>query len=105
MDTCTRGLKRGSSNSAETIPTNQPTNQEAVLMCTHNQCFEQKKKNITLFYLKITIFTAVKYRSILHGRVIVMVFVCVCVCERERERDANPSIAIVKNYLSRNHMF
>ena len=24
MDTCTRGLKRGASNSAETIPTNQP---------------------------------------------------------------------------------
>ena len=26
MDTCTCGLKRGASNSAETIPTNQPTN-------------------------------------------------------------------------------
>ena len=25
METCTRGLKRGASNSAETIPTNQPT--------------------------------------------------------------------------------
>ena len=25
VDTCTRGLKRGASNSAETIPTNQPT--------------------------------------------------------------------------------
>ena len=30
------------------------------------------KKNITTFHLKITIFTAVKNRSILHRRVIVM---------------------------------
>ena len=47
---------------------------EAVLTCTHNICFQQKyekskkKKN----QLKIVIFTAVKNRCILHGRVFVM---------------------------------
>ena len=46
---------------------------EAVLTCTHNLCFEQKyeystKKNQP----KIIIFTAVKYRFMLHGRVFVM---------------------------------
>ena len=41
-------------------------------MCTHNLCFEQKKKNILIFYMKINIFTAVKYCCILHGRVCVM---------------------------------
>ena len=41
-------------------------------MCTHNQCFEQKKGKKIIFHLKITIFTAVKYRSILHGHVRVM---------------------------------
>ena len=46
---------------------------EAVLTCTHNQCFEQKyKKNIIKTHLKIIIFTAVKYCCILHGRVCVM---------------------------------
>ena len=29
-----------------------------VLTCTHNQCFEQKKRKILYFHLKITIFTA-----------------------------------------------
>ena len=46
---------------------------EAVLTCTLNLCFEQKilrknKKN----KLKIVIFSAVKNRCILHGRVFVM---------------------------------
>ena len=41
-------------------------------MSTHNQCFRAKKKNIIFFYLKIDIFTAVKYCYILHGRVCVM---------------------------------
>ena len=70
---------------------------EAVLTCIHDLCFEQKLEkyhnvssenyhfysreispyitwacNITLFLLKITIFTAVKYRLILHGHVIVI---------------------------------
>ena len=35
------------------------------LLCIHNWCFEQKK-NIRIFHLKIGIFRAVKYRSILH---------------------------------------
>ena len=46
---------------------------EAVLTCTHNLCFEQKKrKNITNFHLKIMSFTAVKISSILYRRVFVM---------------------------------
>ena len=45
-------------------------------MCTNNLSFEQNKKNIKIFHLKITIFTLVKYRSILHGRV----FVTLCFC-------------------------
>ena len=43
-------------------------------MCTHNLCFEQNKKNIKIFQLKIAIFTAVKNCTILHGRVCVMNF-------------------------------
>ena len=46
---------------------------EAGLTCTHNLCFEQNKKNSTIFHLKIYIFTAVKYCCKLHGRVCVMV--------------------------------
>ena len=43
-------------------------------MSTHNLYFRAKnKKNVTIFHLKITIFTAVKYCSILHGHVCVMV--------------------------------
>ena len=48
-------------------------------MCTHNQCFRAKKKNIIIFHLKINIFTAVKYCCLLHGSVGVMIkdmFVC-----------------------------
>ena len=41
-------------------------------MCTHNICFEQKYENSQKFQLKIVIFTAVKNRCILHGRVFVM---------------------------------
>ena len=48
---------------------------EAVLTCTHNQCFEQKQeKYLKKNYLKINIFSAVKYCCILHGRVFVMKF-------------------------------
>ena len=44
-----------------------------VLTSTHNLCFlSENKKNITMFHLKITIFTAFKNRYILHGRVFVM---------------------------------
>ena len=45
---------------------------EAVLTCTHNICFEQKYENIKKNQLKIVIFTSVKYRCILHGRVFIM---------------------------------
>ena len=41
-------------------------------MCIHSQCYEQNKKNLIIFHLKITIFTAVKYCCILYGRVFVM---------------------------------
>ena len=47
---------------------------EAVLTCTHNICFEQKYENSKHNKLKIVIFTAVKYRCILHGRVFIMPF-------------------------------
>ena len=46
----------------------------ASVRCNHNLCFEQKKKNIKNFHLKIIIFTAVKNCSILHGRVFIMGF-------------------------------
>ena len=45
---------------------------EAVLMCPPNICFEQKYENSQKIHLKIVIFTAVKNRCILHGRVFVM---------------------------------
>ena len=45
---------------------------EAVLTCTHNLCFRAKEKKILIFHSKIDIFTAVKYCSIFHGRVMVM---------------------------------
>ena len=41
-------------------------------MCTHNQCFRAKMKNIIIFHQKINIFIAVKYCCLLHGRVCVM---------------------------------
>ena len=47
-----------------------------VLTCTHNLCYEQneKRKNITIFHLNITIFTVtvVKYYNLMHGRVKLM---------------------------------
>ena len=46
---------------------------EAVLTCTHNQCFEQKlEKYFFKNCLKINIFTVVKYCCILHGHVCIM---------------------------------
>ena len=39
---------------------------------THNICFEQKYEKSKKIQLKIVIFTAVKNRCILHGRVFVM---------------------------------
>ena len=42
------------------------------LTCTQIYVLSKNKKNITFFQLKITIFTAVKYCSILHGHVCVM---------------------------------
>ena len=45
---------------------------EAALTCTHNICFEQNYENSKKNQLKIVIFTAVKNRCILHGRVFVM---------------------------------
>ena len=45
---------------------------QAVLTCTHNLCFEQKYENSQKIKLKIIIFTAVKNRCILHGRVFEM---------------------------------
>ena len=50
---------------------------EAVLTCTHNICFEQKyeksknMKKVKKNQLKIVIYTAMKNRCILHGRVFV----------------------------------
>ena len=41
-------------------------------MCTHDLCFEQNKKNITIFHLKVTILTALNNHSILHRHVCVM---------------------------------
>ena len=46
---------------------------EAVLTCTQNLSFEQKKKkNITIFHLKNIVLIAVKNCNILHRRVFVM---------------------------------
>ena len=44
----------------------------AVLTCTHNQCFEQNKKKVKHFQMKIVIFTSMKNRCMLHRRVFVM---------------------------------
>ena len=43
-------------------------------MCTHNQCFEQKKKRKKYynFSSKNNFFLDVKYCSILHGHVFIM---------------------------------
>ena len=61
-------------------------------MCTHDLCFEQNKKNITVFHLKIVIFTAVKNRCILHGRVFVM---CIGSTGCLRKTDTSENIYIL----------
>ena len=48
------------------------SNGEAVLTCTHNECFEQTYKNHHLFSNEIVNFNAEKILSILHGQVFVM---------------------------------
>ena len=48
---------------------------EAVLMCTHNLCFEQKQEKVNNFLMKFSIFTAEKNLRILHGQFFVMVVV------------------------------
>ena len=45
----------------------------AVLTSTHNICFDQKYENSKKNQLKIVIFTAMKNRCVLHGRVLVMI--------------------------------
>ena len=45
---------------------------EAILMCTHNLCFEQKMRKFTFFHWQIIFFTAFKNRCILHRQVCVM---------------------------------
>ena len=49
-------------------------NIEAVLTCTHNLCFEQKKKkkNIKIFLMKLSFFTIEKNLGIMHGQVFVL---------------------------------
>ena len=44
-------------------------------MYPQSMFWSKNKKNITIFHLKIIDFTAVKYCSILHGRVFVMICV------------------------------
>ena len=44
---------------------------EAVLKCTHNLCFEQNKRHITTFHLKMIIFTAFINGCISHRHVVV----------------------------------
>ena len=45
---------------------------EAVLTCTHDLSLKQKYEIYHFFYLKIIVFTAVKYCSMIHKRVIVI---------------------------------
>ena len=47
---------------------------EAVLTCTHNQCFEQNVKGMPflIFIIKFSIFTAQNISGILHGQVFVI---------------------------------
>ena len=49
-----------------------------VLTCTQNLCFEQNKKNIKTFHLKIIIFTAFKNRCILHRYVFFVMLITEC---------------------------
>ena len=45
---------------------------KSVLTCTHNLCFEQNMKLGKTNKLKIVIFTVVKNRCMMHGRVYVI---------------------------------
>ena len=45
---------------------------EAVLMSTHNLCFEQKYEKYQNFYLKIFLFLAVKFPIYLNRHVFIM---------------------------------
>ena len=58
---------------------------EAVLTCTLNICFEQKYENSHKIQLKIVIFTAVKIRCILYGRVFVMYIIFFMLISTEYE--------------------
>ena len=49
----------------------------SVLTCTTIYVLSKNKKNIAIFHLKIIIFTAVKYYSILYGRVFVMIIMII----------------------------
>ena len=75
-------------------------------MCTHNQCFRGKKKNIIIFHLKINIFPAVKYCCILHGRVCVMAVENVIlmlqiflICYRSQQRQNGPTFSSTSCFL------
>ena len=62
---------------------------EAVLMCTHDQCFRAKKGKKIIVHLKINILASVKYCYIhvLHGRVCVMTKIdMVCTLIRRRRQ-------------------
>ena len=45
---------------------------EAVLLCTHNQCFEQNIKNTEICLMKFSILTSEKNLCISHGQVFVL---------------------------------
>ena len=63
---------------------------EAVLTCNHDLCFEQKFEKYQNFHLKIIIFTAVIYSSILHRHVCVM-YECFIHAHCLRAGAVNPS--------------
>ena len=50
----------------------EPPHTEAVLTCARGWCFGQMWEKYKKFHLKMNIFKAVKYYSILHGHVFVM---------------------------------
>ena len=63
---------------------------EAVLTCTHNLCFEQKKKNTKIFLIKLFFSSQFKKNlCILHREIFVMQhnrmkYTSECRCEREQ---------------------
>ena len=65
---------------------------EAVLTYTHNLCFRAKIREISQFFLKIIVFTAVKKCSILHWRACVIITKTIP-CNEER---LTPHFYIVK---------